>query len=186
MPFSVLRDVTIDPPLSGRHAEAVQSLESQPVTQMYFAHRSDFWNEDGYAPSMFTDGPAGMFAAARNGRNPEEVTSFTAWIMGPKAKHLASLPEEDGVRAVLGAIESVRPAAKGKLEYLGCKAWDKDPGARGAWAYFKPGQIAKFAATMVKSHGRIHFCGEHLALAARGMEGTMESGERVAREIIST
>ena len=185
LPFSKLRDVTIDPPLAGRQAEAVQSLDSQPVTQMYFAHRSNFWDEDGYAPSMFTDGPAGMFAAARNGVNPREVTSFTAWIMGPKAKRLASLSEADGVRVVLGAIESARPAAQGRLEYLGCKAWGQDSGAGGAWAYFKPGQISRFAATMGQSHGRIHFCGEHLARTARGMEGTMESGERVAREIMS-
>ena len=102
LPFSVLRDVTIDPPLLGRQAEAVQSLESQPVTQMYFAHRSNYWDDDGHAASIFTDGPAGMFAAARNGESPEEVTSFTAWIMGPKAKRLASLSETDGVHSVLG------------------------------------------------------------------------------------
>ena len=185
LPVGMLRDVTIDPTPPGLLGEALRSLASQPVTQMYFAHRSDFWDDDGYAPSMFTDGPAGMFAAARNGKSPEEVTSFTAWIMGAKAKRLASLPEEDGVRAVLGTIESVRPAAKGKLEYLGHKAWGKDPCARGAWAYFKPGQIVRFAATMGQPHGRIHFCGEHLARTTRGMEGAMESGERAAREIIS-
>lgn len=186
LPYSVLRNVTIDPPLARRHAESVRSLESQPVTQMYFAHRSNFWANDGHAASMFTDGPAGMFAASRNGENPEEVTSFTAWIMGPKAKRLASLPEDDAIQAVLRAIEAVRPAAKGRLEYLGLKAWGNDHCARGAWAYFKPGQMTRFAATMGRPHGRTHFCGEHLARTARGMEGAMESGEQVAREILST
>jgi monoamine oxidase len=29
----------------------------------------------------------------------------------------------------------------------------------------------------------VHFCGEHTATMNRGMEGAMESGERVALEI---
>ncbi len=34
------------------------------------------------------------------------------------------------------------------------------------------------------AHGRLHFCGEHLAAESRGMEGAMESGERAASEIL--
>ena len=37
---------------------------------------------------------------------------------------------------------------------------------------------------MAVPHGRIHFCGEHTGLADRGMEAAMESGERVAIEIL--
>jgi monoamine oxidase len=29
----------------------------------------------------------------------------------------------------------------------------------------------------------LHFCGEHTAVSNRGMEGAMESGERVALEV---
>jgi monoamine oxidase len=38
---------------------------------------------------------------------------------------------------------------------------------------------------MGAAHGRIRFCGEHLAQSSRGMEGAMESGERVATEILA-
>ena len=175
LPFSVLRHIAIDPPLAGLQHEAVGHLDSQPVTQLYFAHRSSFWLKDGHAPSMFTDGPAGMVAAARNGNDPKEVTSFTVWAMGPLATRLDSLNEEDAANTVRQAIEAVRPAARGQLEFLGAKSWGTDPCAKGAWAYFKPGQIARFAATMGQTHGRIHFCGEHLARTARGMEGALES-----------
>ena len=185
LPFSVLRHIAIDPPLAGLQHEAVGHLDSQPVTQLYFAHRSSFWLKDGHAPSMFTDGPAGMVAAARNGNDPKEVTSFTVWAMGPLATRLDSLNEEDAANTVRQAIEAVRPAARGQLEFLGAKSWGTDPCAKGAWAYFKPGQIARFAATMGQTHGRIHFCGEHLARTARGMEGALESSEETAREILS-
>ena len=186
LPVGVLRDVIIDPPLSGSQAEAVQSLETQPVTQTYFAHRSNFWDDDGFAASMYTDGRAGMFAATRNGESPEKVTSFTAWTMGPNARHLDSLPESDAARAVIDAVEVARPAAAGKLDYLGRKAWGADPYARGAWVYFRPGQVSRFASVLGLKHGLIRFCGEHMARAARGMEGAMETGELAANDILDS
>ena len=185
LPFGVLRAIAVDPPFEGRQAEAVRGMESQPVTQVYFAHRSRFWEEDGYRPSMFTDGPVGMFAASRNGDDPSEVTSFTAWAMGRNARRLDGLPEAEAGRLVLDAVEAVRPAAKGQLEFVGLKSWGRDPFARGGWAWFRAGEINRFAAEMDRPHGPIRLCGEHLARTARGMEGAMESGERAARDILA-
>ena len=185
LPFAVLRGIVIDPPLSGTQREAVSSLPSQSMTQLYFAHKSKFWEADGFAPSVFTDTAAGMFSAIRNGSDPTEITGFSAWAMGRNAARLdAQSPEAAGAR-VISEIEAVRPAARGQLQFIGRQSWGADPFARGAWAYFRPGQIARFAAAMGTPHGRIRFCGEHLALANRGMEGAMESGERAAKEIIA-
>lgn len=185
LPFGALRRVAVNPPFSGRQAEAIRGLAGQPVTQLYFAHRSRFWEADGRPPSMFTDGPAGMVAAARNGAHPEEVTSFTAWVFGCRARRLDALPEAEAGRAVLQAIGAARPAARGQLEFLGRKAWGRDPFARGGWACFRPGEITRFAAEMGRAHGPVRLCGEHLARTARGMEGAMESGERAARDILA-
>jgi len=185
LPFSILKDIPIDPPLEGTQAEAVRNLPYQAMTQVYLAHKSEFWREDGYSPSMYTDGVIGMVAAARNGEDPEEVTSFTAWAMGPNAHRLDALPEKEVGKRVIAEIEAIRPAAKGQLEFIGLHAWGSDPFARGGWAYFRPGQINELAGAMGAAHGRIHFCGEHLSAAARGMEGAMESAERVAAEILA-
>ena len=185
LPFGVLRGVAVDPPFAGRQAEAVGGLEAQPVTQLYFAHEARFWERDGRPPSMFTDGLAGMVAADRNGRNPEEVTGFTAWVFGRNARRLDALPEAEAGRAVLAAIEAARPEARGCLRFLGRKAWGRDPCARGGWTSFRPGEITRFAAEMGRPHGPVHLCGEHLARSARGMEGAMESGERAAREVLA-
>jgi monoamine oxidase len=185
LPFSILKNIAIDPPLAGTQARAVQSLPYQAMTQVYLAHKSEFWREDGYSASMYTDGVIGMVAAARNGEDPDEVTSFTAWAMGQNAHRLDALPEKDAGRFVIAEIEAIRPAAKGKLEFLGLHSWGTDPFALGGWAYFRPGQITEFAAAMGAPHARIRFCGEHLSATARGMEGAMESAERVAAEILA-
>lgn len=184
LPFGVLRHIDINPMLQGLQAEAVNTLPAQAMTQVYLAHRSNFWEADDYSPSLFTDGIAGMVAGARNGEDPEEVTSFTSWTLGPNASLLDALPPEEAGRRVIEAIEEVRPAATGQLEFLGLKSWGTDPYAQGGWAYFQPGQITRFASAMGVPHGQIRFCGEHLGRVSRGMEGAMESGESVATAIL--
>ena len=140
LPFTVLRHIDFDPPLQGVQCEAVSSLPSQPMTQFYFAHKSEFWEADGFAPSLFTDTAAGMFSAIRNGSDPTEITGFSAWVMGRNAARLDMLPPEAAGARVLGEIEAVRPAAREKLEFIGRQSWGTDPFARGAWAYFRPGR----------------------------------------------
>jgi len=185
LPFGSLRRIAVDPPLTGRQAEAVQNLPAQSVTQVYLAPRAPFWQDDGYAPSLFTDTLAGMLGAVRNGADPREITGFTAWIMGAAAERLHALPAAEVGRRVIAAIERVRPAARGKLELVGVQAWGADPYAAGAWAYFRPGEVGRYAAVMAKPHGRLLFCGEHLARTSRGLEGAMESGEQAAAEVLA-
>ena len=184
VPPAVLRRIAIEPKLPGMQADAVATLPSQPLTQVYFAPRSRFWEADGYAPSLFTDTRAGMLAAARNRDDPTEVTSLTAWITGDNAAALdRSSPAEAG-RAVLTAIETLRPAARGQLELIGMQSWGADAFAGGAWAYFRPGEVTRFAAVLGRPHGRLKFCGEHLATESRGMEGAMESAEEAAAAVL--
>ena len=183
VPCSALRRLAIDPPLAGLQAEAVAALPYQPMTQLYFAHKSVYWDGDGYSPSMFTDTVAGMVVANRRGEDPVAVTGLTAWTMGANAKRLDALDETGAARLVIREIETVRPALRGQLKYVGRQSWGADIFAGGGWAYFRPGQIRRYGAALAVPHGRVHFAGEHLARANRGMEGAMESGERAAREI---
>jgi monoamine oxidase len=184
VPPPVLRRIAIDPKLPQPQADAIETLPSQPLTQVYLAPRSRFWEQDGYAASLFTDTRAGMLAAARNRDNPTEVTSFTAWITGDNAAALDRLPAADARRAVIAAIETLRPSAKGQLDPLGMHSWGADAYAGGAWAYFRPGEVTRFAPVLGQPHGRLHFCGEHLATTSRGMEGAMESAEEAVAAIL--
>jgi monoamine oxidase len=185
VPPAVLRRIAVEPPLPAAQAAAVATLPSQPLTQVYLAPRSRFWEQDGYAASLFTDTRAGMVAAARNRDNPAEVTSLTAWITGDHAAALDRLPPAEAGRAVIGAIEALRPAARDQLELIGLHSWGADVHAGGAWAYFRPGEVTRFAALLGDPHGRLLFCGEHLATASRGMEGAMESAEEAAAAILA-
>ena len=183
LPFTALRQMAIDPPLAGLQAEAVATLPYQPMTQLYFALKSVHWPSDGHSTSMFTDTVAGMVVANRRGEDPAAVTGLTAWAMGANAKRLDDLDEKHAAGLAIREIEAVRPALGGQLQYVGRKSWGADAFAGGGWAYFRPGQIRRFGRALAAAHGRIHFAGEHLAQANRGMEGAMESGERAAGEV---
>jgi monoamine oxidase len=183
--FGALRRIAIDPPLEGAQAAAVRELPAQSVTQVYLTARAPFWEHDGYAPSLYTDSLAGMLGAVRNGATPNEITGLTAWLMGPTAERLHGLSAAEVGRRVIADVERIRPAARGKLELVGVQAWGADPYVAGAWAYFRPGDVGRFAAVMGRPHGRLHFCGEHLARTSRGLEGAMASGEQAAAEVLA-
>jgi monoamine oxidase len=185
LPFSVLRNIAIEPALPPAQADAIRQLGSQSITQFYIGVNAPFWEQDGYPPSMFTDSLPGMVAAVRSSTDPETVTHLTSWVIGPEADRLDGLSEATAARAVIEAIEAIRPAARGKLEPIASQSWGGDPYARGAWAYFKPGQVTRFAMQMGESQGRLHFCGEHLARASRGMEAALETAEIAVRQIVS-
>jgi monoamine oxidase len=185
VPYPALRRIALDPPLEGAQADAVSELPHQPITQVYLRPKRPFWDDDGHAPSLYTDTLAGMVAAVRSALDSSTISHLSAWVIGPNADRIAKLGEAEAGAAVIAAIEAVRPAAAGQLELIGLKAWGSDPYAGGAWAYFRPGQVTRFAAAMPGAHRRLHFCGEQLALAGRGLEGALETAETVASEVIA-
>ncbi|MGD2167926.1 MAG: FAD-dependent oxidoreductase, partial [Gammaproteobacteria bacterium] len=183
IPPGALQRIALTPALDPAQQHAIASIPSQPVTQIYLAPTREFWRDDGYAPSLFTDSKAGMVAAVRDGTDPNRITHLTAWIMGPNAAALDALEPDAAGRVVISEIERLRPAAKGCLEWIGQQSWGADAWAAGAWVYFRPGQIREFAHMIGRAHGRVQFCGEHLAISARGMEGALESAEAAVAAI---
>ena len=58
-------------------------------------------------------------------------------------------------------------------------SWFLNPYSKGRLGLIErgPGQIKEeFGREISKPHHRLHFCGEHTAIANRGMEGALESG----------
>ncbi len=186
IPCSVLRRLRFDPLLPPEQARAVNTLDSQIVCQAHMLATAPFWEQEALStPNMFSDGLVCKLVGEHKGDDPAEVTSLTAWIRGHNAALLDQLPDAEVRRAIIADIERVRPAAKGKLEIVEYKSWYRDPFSAGDWAVWKPGQVRTLAAHVGRPQGRVHFCGEHTAVANRGMEGALESGERAALEVLA-
>ena len=61
--------------------------------------------------------------------------------------------------------------------------WHEDQFARGAFAYFSPGQMTTLLPLAQRAEGRIHFAGEHTSAWHGWMNGALESGNRAAGEV---
>jgi monoamine oxidase len=185
LPFSTLRQLKIDPALTGPQARAVATLPYQPLSMAFLRVKSPFWERDGLAPSMWTDGVAGAVLAQRFGASPQEVTGLVVQARGGLANYWDRLGKAEALRRIIAEIEAIRPAARGQIVGAACFSWSEEPFNAGAWAYFGPGEVTAFAPTLSAPAGRIHFCGEHTATANRGLEGALESSERVVLELVS-
>jgi monoamine oxidase len=184
LPFSTLRYVHILPGLSGAQARAVATLPYQPLSIAFLTASAPFWDEDKLAPGMWTDGPLGTVIPQRYGATPEEVTGFQIQARGAMANYWDRMGKDAALAMIVAGLEAMRPAAKGKLTAHSYFSWSSEAMNGGDWAYFGPGQVRDFVNEMAKPAGRLHFCGEHTATDARGLEGALESSERVALEVL--
>jgi monoamine oxidase len=184
LPASALRLVRIDPAPPLAQARGIATLPYNRVFQAHFVPTRKFWENDGLPASMWTDTLAGRFMALRYGADGKDVTSCLAFVNGFAADRLDRMDPAVAAQAILADLARARPATKGALKPVKTWSWQRDPFSGGAYACWAPGQIAGFANDIGKDLGRIHFCGEHTAATARGMEGAMESGERAALDIL--
>jgi monoamine oxidase len=81
-------------------------------------------------------------------------------------------------------IEQVYPGIGQHFERAASKCWDEDEWARGAYAWFRPGQMQSLLPAIARPEGRLHFAGEHASAWPGWMQGALESGVRAAREIL--
>ena len=133
---------------------------------------------------MWTDGPAGTVIAQHFGATDAEVTGLLVQARGALARRWDQLGKPAALDLVVRSIETARPAARGQLTGVALHSWEMERFSGGAWGVFRPGQVTAFAPTMAVPAGRIHFCGEHTATGSRGIEGALESSERVALEVL--
>ncbi|MCU0759324.1 MAG: NAD(P)/FAD-dependent oxidoreductase [Steroidobacteraceae bacterium] len=184
LPFSVLRSLHLEPQLRGAQDVAVKTLPYMVNTLVFMVPTRRFWESDGLAPTMWTDGICGTVIGQRFGDDPNEITGFVANPRGITATWLDRLPPAEAQARVLAEIERIRPAAKGALRVVAMHSWATDRHAAGDWAVYQPGQVTAFGNATASATGRLHFCGEHTARGNRGMEGAFESGERAAIEVL--
>jgi monoamine oxidase len=160
-------------------------LGVQPLSVAFLTVKSRYWENDKLNPSMWTDGPAGTVLAQRFGATDADVTGLLLQARGNLARYWDRLGRAAALDLIVRSIEAARPAAKGQIIPAAMHSWEGEAFSGGAWAVFGPGQVTALAPTMSAPAGRIHFCGEHTATGARGIEGALESSERVALEVLS-
>ncbi len=183
IPISVLKNVTFEPLIKGIAAEAIDHIGYGLSIQAHFQVMEPFWEKDGLAPNMWTDGELER-VAVRTIRYEGQPEALVVFINGPESLKFRLMTDEQVFAYCQNKLAILRPSTKGLLKPLLIQSCERDIHGAGDWVYWQPGQVTKFGNNMRPRHGNIHFCGEHTAIMERGMEGAFESGERAALEII--
>jgi monoamine oxidase len=182
VPFSVLRQIRIAPALRGMQGDAVARMPYGNQSQVWLRVRSPYWETDGIEASMWSDGPFTLIRQQIEHDGARELIS--ALSFGCKSLEVDAMPEAERGRLAIDSIERARPSTRGKLEFLGAHSWELEPLTRGCSHAHVPGRGSEWARAMIAPHARLHFAGEHTRRLEVGMEAAMESGERVALEIL--
>jgi monoamine oxidase len=183
IPFSVLRHIDVSPPFSVRKTAAIAQLPYTSITRVYLEfRRKAAWTTDNLYITAATDLPIKwVFEHTLN--QPGLRGILEAQAAGAEGRRLTRMSDGDRILFALSQLEQIFPGIREDFEHGASKSWDDDPWARGAFAYFRPGQMLSLLPHIARPEGRVHFAGEHTSPWSGWMQGALESGLRAAREI---
>jgi monoamine oxidase len=185
LPPAVLAALEVAPAFSPARRAALEALRSTSLTRVFVQTRTRFWQRQGLPLSALSDLPVKWVWDATVAQ-PGRRGILDAHLGGAEARRLAVLPSADRLREVLRHLERIYPGVRAETETSFVVDWDAEPWARGAYAWFRPGQLTSVLPTLLAPEGRIHFAGEHTASASGWMEGALQSGRRAAAEVLAS
>ncbi len=188
IPFPVLRTVELHPgSASGSRftagkMRAIHELEYLSVARTFVQYKSRFWTAAGLSGYAATDLPVGTVFEATAGQTGTRAI-LECYISGQAARRIASESEAVRVQTTVDRLEQVFPGARENFETGTSVVWESEPWSRGAFAWFKSGQMRDLLPHVASREGRVFFAGEHTSPWFGWMQGALESGQRAAREV---
>ncbi len=181
IPFSVLNRIEVSPRFSQQKQRAIEQVRYDSVVRVFLQCRRKFWAGDGLNGFASTDHPMEIWNPTWNRPGPRGI--LVAYMEDTMGRRMTEMPESERVNFTLGEMEKVFPGIRENLEGTAIKVWPEDEWARGAYPVFGPGQITSLLPHIRLAEGRIHFAGDHVSSWPGWMQGALESGNRVAREV---
>jgi monoamine oxidase len=182
LPFPVLKDIEVSPAFPEDKQRAINELKLTPVTRTYLQFRTRVWEQAGFSGYGLSDLPI------QNTYSPtltQEGKSgiLTSYAGGQRALDLSAMSERDRQSFVLRQMGNLFSGLDSGYEGGTSQIWHEDQFARGAFAYFEPGQMTTLLPIAQRPEGRVHFAGEHTSAWHGWMNGALESGNRAAAEV---
>ena len=182
VPFTVLRRIKVSPDFTPEKRRAVAEMPYTSVARTYLQTSHKFWLEEGLSGYASTD-LSNMFVFDAAPGQTARRGILETYDAGPRARQVTAMREGERVYSALALVEKVLPRVRGEFEVGATKCWDEDEWARGAYAWYRPGQMTSLMPHVARAEGRVHFAGEHASSLFGWMQGALESGSRAAREV---
>ena len=183
VPFSVQGKIDAVPAFSAEKQRAIEQLPYLSVSKIFLQSRKRFWISEGFSGFATTDLPIGQLWDLTY-MQPGTRGILQAFPVSLHSRRVTRMTNQQRINFAREQVEIIYPSMRDHFEGGVTKCWDDDEWARGASAYYKPGQFSSLLPHVARPEGRIHFAGEHTSVWMDGwMQGALESGERVSREV---
>jgi monoamine oxidase len=178
VPFSVLRGLHLDAPLSAVQRTAIDTMAYTDLIMGFLTPRRRFWEDDGLPPTLWTNGALQQVLYAPS--HVDEVGNLIVYVRGAGAQAIRRMGPAAAQAFFVDELARLRPSSRGNVEFARYLDWGRHPASQGAYMYYRPGEVRRFRAQVGTPAGRVYFAGEHIGQIDPGMEGACESGERAA------
>ena len=183
IPFRPLRKMEFEPPLPFEHRAMIVGVSYGAVTKVLIQY-SKRLTELGWSGRVLTD--LLMTCTWHPTENQpgahDIITVYTGANAGAK---FSALSDEERIKTAIEQVEQVCPGSAQFVVAARTIAWNNEPFTQGSYVAFGPGEVTTYWELLRKPVGRLYFAGEHTAVNQGYMEGAVESGQRVAAEIMA-
>jgi monoamine oxidase len=186
LPFTKLREVRLDIPLSEPKRNAIATLGYGNSAKLALGFKRRRWNELGFSGGVSSDLPylqSGWDAAVTQ-PGPAGI-----WTLFGGGKYSDALAEGDlaaHTKQCLKNLNQVFPKSKKRFNGISQYwPWQSYQWSKAAYSCWKTGQWAAFAGAEGAPEGHVLFAGEHCSVEFQGfMNGAAESGRKAAEYIL--
>jgi monoamine oxidase len=182
VPFSVQKNIEVAPAFSAEKQRAIEQLPYLSGSKIFLQSKKRFWAAEGQSGFATTDLPISQVWDVTY-KQAGTRGILQAFPLSLHSRRVTAMTEQERINFALDQVEMTYPGMREHFEGGVTKCWDEDEWARGAYAWFKPGQMTSLMPHVAKPEGRVHFAGEHASSLPGWMHGALESGNRAAREI---
>ncbi|MBU8729582.1 flavin monoamine oxidase family protein [Cytobacillus firmus] len=188
IPFSLLSFVEIVPrqSFSPNKWKAIRELHYVSSTKIGLQFKQRFWEREGLQggklmtdlPIRFAAYPSHLIGSSGSG------IIMASYTWEDDTLSWDNLKEGDRIRNALDNLAVVHGNQVYEYFLTGAShSWSQYPFSGGAFSMFKPNQETELFPFIPVPEGRVHFAGDHTSLAPGWIEGAIQSGIRVAREV---
>jgi monoamine oxidase len=187
IPYSVLRNVALDVPLSELKRRIIDELGYGTNAKVMGQFKTRVWREDHRQSGAATcDLPLQQVWDTSIGQAGERGI-LTNFLGGQAGVDVADVDPEDYYTGLLDDLDAIFPGTKAAYRPGTARLmhWPSYEHTLGSYTCYRPGQWSFWEQEGLRE-GNLHFCGEHTSVDFQGwMEGGAETGALVAYEIIS-
>ncbi len=182
LPITLLRELVFNPPLPEGQDHAFHTLGVGPATKAVLRYASPWWRKPGLPRAFGTNLPIGaVWDVAEDQRGAALLTLLAGGRASAQLRQ--RLLSASGHRSIARQLAWLNGGPRNAAAVYSV-TWEDDPWARGAYAYFSPQFDPALQPLLGRGFGRVLFAGSHTSREFPGyMNGAVESGQRVAREI---